>query len=87
MNYTQIEELYGTEYNLSPRIHAPYLVGSDVTALNEFSGAYFIDIDREAAINIGVDWPYPDLTGNECVITSDLQDEFDFAVGDTVQLF
>ena len=59
LNLTQIWNQYGKdEFNLAPRMH--------------FKGIYFFDQEQEAKMNIGVDWPYPDLTANECVVTQDL---------------
>ena len=33
---------------------------------------------------MGVDWPYPDLAADECVLTQDMQDKFGYQVGQTV---
>ena len=41
---------------------------------------YFIDLEQEKAINVGVDWPYPDLGPDECVLTQDWV-ELGFEVG------
>ena len=71
-NYTLITQLYGSEYNLSPRWHADCRIGKDVVTTNVLGGQYFIDFEREAEIGIGVDWPFPDLKDDECIITSDI---------------
>lgn len=45
----------------------------------------FLDLSREASIDVGVSWPYPDLTADECVITSDFKKELpELKVGDKV---
>ena len=41
---------------------------------------YFIELEQEKAINLGVDWPYPDLGADECVLTSDFA-ELGYKVG------
>ena len=33
----------------------------------------FLDLSREADIDVGASWSYPDLTAEECVITSDFK--------------
>ena len=73
-NYTQIKELYGDEFNVSPRMHISAWLS------DTFRNVYFIDLDQEKAINLGVDWPYPDLGADECVLTSDFA-ELGYKVG------
>ena len=59
MNYTQIEHLYGTEeYNLSPRFGSSISIPSSDTNVGH---VFWIDLEREAEISVGVSWPYPDL--------------------------
>ena len=68
-NYTQITELYGYTYNLSPRWHMwqttyDYSTPSSDGATMLPSGRSwinFIDLEREKELEIGTDWPYPDL--------------------------
>ena len=66
-NYTQIKALYGDEFNLSPREH----LWSDY----EDYDIYFIDLEQEKKINVGVDWSYPDMKPGECVLTQDMESE------------
>ena len=63
-NYTQIKALYGDEFNLSPRAHI-------YSFYHEYA-VYFIDLEQEKKINVGVDWPYPDVKPGECVLTQDM---------------
>ena len=69
-NFTQIETLYGQdEYNLAPRMHI--VTSSSDQRVDNGSDAqiYFIDLAKEKEINVGVDWPYPDLAESKCVLT------------------
>ena len=68
-NYTQIKALYGDEFNLAPRAH----LWSDINE-NDYA-IYFIDLEQEKKINVGVDWPYPDMKPGECVLTQDMASE------------
>ena len=73
-NYTLIQELYGSEYNLSPRWHGDCIIGRDIASHGIYGYQYFIDIDKEAEIGIGVDWPYLDLQDDECIVTNDIKE-------------
>lgn len=78
-------ELYGTEYNLAPRLHVSSSgVGKTADSLATDGFVYFLDIQREAEINVGVDWPYPDLKAGECVLTKDYQSANGLSVGDEI---
>ena len=66
-NYTQIKALYGDEFNLSPREH--------LWSEYEDYDIYFIDLEQEKKINVGVDWSYPDMKPGECVLTQDMESE------------
>ena len=69
---------------MAPRFHTDCQIGKDVLAkFDTYGGFYFIDIPREADISIGVDWPYPDLKDDECIITKDIQG-YGVEVGDTL---
>ena len=59
-NVTQIKELYGDTYNLSPRWNR-FLSVYTANGTNSAGYYYFIDIEREKEIAIGTSWPYPDL--------------------------
>lgn len=71
LNFTQIQHLYDDEFNLAPRFQA----SSGNKGL-----VCFIDLEQEKAINVGVDWPYPDLQPDECLMTSDYR-ELGYEVG------
>ena len=47
----------------------------------------WIDLEREKEINIGVDWPYPDLASDECLLTINYQEENEgLEVGDKISI-
>ena len=75
-NYTQIKALYSNEFNLSPRMHLE-------TAYNDYK-VYFIDLEQEKGINVGVDWSYPDMAPNECVLTQNMHED-GYEVGQVAQ--
>ena len=84
-NYTQVKELYGDTYNLSPRWNQ--WVGIVAADGSEANGHYyFIDIEREKEIAIGTSWPYPDLETGECILSSDWTDSIGVVEGDEVEL-
>ena len=62
-NYTQITELYGDTYNLSPRWHMWQKTDSSTTSPTDAvmlpagkNWIYFIDLEREKEIGVGTDW-------------------------------
>ena len=79
LNYTQILDLYDDKYNLSPRSHYLFIeptessmVSQDAKVISGVTGfVYFIDLEQEKDISLGPSWPYPDMTTDECVLTSD----------------
>ena len=100
MNYTQVNKLYGKEYNLAPRVHFENFnvygkenhktlsmsstVGNssedwldnikkddEIVVLSVDTGVYFLDLQREAEINVGTSWQ-TDLADDECMISEDL---------------
>ena len=73
---------------MAPRFHADCLVAKEIVSNSPYYGLYFIDVAREADIRIGVDWPYPDLKDDECIITKDiLEYDSSIKVGDTLTIF
>ena len=84
-NYTQVTELYGDTYNLSPRWNR-FLSVSMQDGTDAAGYYYFIDLEREKEIAIGTSWPYPDLETGECVLTSDWKESIGVAEGDEVEL-
>ena len=77
LNYTQVNELYGNEFNLSPR--------SMFTTPGDFRYV-FLDLEREKNIELGLAWPYPDIGPGECIMTDDLKTRYDLEVGDVSSL-
>ena len=82
LNYTQVEQLYGDQYNLSPRFQQTYYYQSgweayapdDVKVIsNVWNQISIMDLEREANIELGTSWPYPDLAADECVLSSDYE--------------
>ena len=92
LNYTQIIELYGQRFNLSPRSHYHDFVRddwhllTDAYLLPKTNSIYFIDLEREAEIKVGSQsWKYPQIAADECLITDDfLSDNPNLVVGDKV---
>ena len=73
INYTQITELYGDQYNLSPRMQFSSVTANktDHSALDGFKGSImFMDTERENQIKLGKDWPYSTLNEGECLASS-----------------
>ena len=52
--------------------------------LKDLGRLTFLDGQREASIGLGVDWPYPDLNADECVLPEE-QKEF-FKINDTLRI-
>ena len=71
-------EEYGKEYNLAPRYQyfndafQPLIEPTDAKLLSPSpeSHIYFLDLEREAEIGIGVDFP-TELAADECLLTAD----------------
>lgn len=97
-NFTQVESLYGDEFNLAPRWHTELSDATDqisarttATVLPVGNGEdqafyYFLDLPKESAINVGTDWPYPDLAPGECLLTEDWKNDYGIEVGETVAM-
>ena len=48
------------------------MVSQDAKVISGVTGfVYFIDLEQEKDISLGPSWPYPDMTTDECVLTSD----------------
>ena len=86
-NYTLIEELYGSEYNLSPRFTSDAYLERFGSRVNKHRYQMFIDFEREAEIGIGVDWPFPDLKEDECIVSDEIKDHFNLAVDELLTLY
>ena len=69
LNYTQVRAITNDEYNLSPR--------------NAFSGTrdggfeytvQFLDTNREKDINLGVNYPFDQMSAGECIVNGDARE-------------
>ena len=56
---------------------------TDAFLLPAYGYIYFVDLEREAEINIGTSWS-TDLAPNECILSSDYQQNYDVTVGKQV---
>ena len=85
MNYTHILDLYGDEFNLSPRHNFPKVqnitvgsgegaevVGDPIPGLTEAS-VMFMDTQREKEIRLGPKWPFAPMEEGECLALSTVE--------------
>lgn len=95
MNYTQLVELYGEEYNLAPRTHlvfpprqekSPALVDTPGYTQINHGRLYHLDLKRESDIKVGTSWKYNDLKGDQCVLTSDYAADPGVRVGERIAI-
>jgi hypothetical protein len=87
VNYTQVVDLYGNKYGLSPRKTNCY---SDLQYLAD-NGTYVnyptslclvaINTKREKEIGLGTAWPYEPLPECACIISTALAKDYSLTVG------
>lgn len=87
LNYTRVRELYGDEYNLSPRFHFcdVHVTGSDADQTNE-GCVMMMDLEREKEIGLAVNFPVEALEPGQVVLPEFWRTEYGYAVGDAISL-
>lgn len=61
LNYTQVTELYGSEYNLAPRVQTLANLSSDASEKQISGHMTLIMTDREKEMELGIAYPYGPL--------------------------
>ena len=84
LNYTRVLDLYGEQYNLSPRFH---FCDVDVTtqresineeSQNQHTCIMMMDTDREREIGLANKYPFEALEPGEIILHESWQTEFGY---------
>ena len=57
---------------------------SDAYTLPGTNSLYFVDLEREKEINIGVNWEWDDLGPDECIVSHDYKKKYHVHKGDVI---
>ena len=89
LNYTHIQEMYGDELNVSPRMG--YSGGQTYLPNHAHHGItnpllVFMDTDQEKKINLAPDWPYGPIDEGGCIVSKQIATELEKHTGDKIQI-